>query len=382
MRIGLVIFPFVPSHGSILQTFAIYTKLKDMGHSVTIINRRRPPIGLSTVILRAISNLKSKLKGTYHGPVLYRGYTPKAIMKKLMPFINSYFGKDIITVYSSKETRKLVESQSFDAFIVGSDQVWRPKYVPDIYHYYLDFLSADSEVKKIAFCPSFGTDDWEYSLEQTEKCKELLSRFSAVAVRENGGVVLCRNYLNKEVTHLLDPTILFPASKYSDVFLKRQKKNNNLSSQFGLASVYYLDTNLEKTAIVNKVCERLYLKSVYVNNHIQDTSARLRDRIAPSLFTWIAGFYDAAFVVTDSFHATMFALYYNKPFIAVINEQRGAARFRSIMEELGLQDRLVSSPDAIFDSLLTASIDWDRINSYLAEQRNRSVTFLYDSLKA
>ena len=376
MRIGLVIFPFVPSHGSLLQTFAIYTKLKELGHDVTIINRRKPSLGFSAVIRRSYANLKSKVKGDYKGPVFYWGNTPKAIMKELMPFINSYFGSDVVTVYSCEETKRFVDNYSFDAFVVGSDQVWRPKYVPDIYHYYLDFLPVDYKAKRIAFCPSFGTDDWEYSQEQTEKCKELLSRFDAVAVREKGGVNLCKSYLDQEVNHLLDPTILFPAPKYFDVFVS---KSSHLKS--GVASIYYLDFGEKKTTIVNNVCNSLCLTPDYINNRIQDKNARLRDRIAPSLNKWMEGFAQADFVVTDSFHATMFALYFNKPFITIINEQRGAARFRSLMEDLKLQDRLVSSPEAVTQNLIKEQIDWGRINDYFEKQRARSIQFLTNSLQ-
>ena len=123
MRIGLVIFPFVPSHGSLLQTFAIYTKLKELGHDVTIINRRKPSLGFSAVIRRSYANLKSKVKGDSKGPVFYWGNTPKAIMKELMPFINSYFGSDVVTVYSCEETKRFVDNYSFDAYVVqyGND---------------------------------------------------------------------------------------------------------------------------------------------------------------------------------------------------------------------------------------------------------------------
>lgn len=313
--------------------------------------------------------------GSYLGPVFYTGYSPKAIMGNLWPFINSYFGRDVITTYSSDETRSIIEGRDFDAFIVGSDQVWRPGFVPDIYHYYLDFLPTDSKVKRVAFCPSFGTDKWEYSMEQTKKCKDLISRFNAVAVREEGGVVLCGTYFDKEVTHLLDPTILYPKSKYKDVFVDEQKENKSK-----VASVYFLDHDLCKIAIVGKVCEILNLTPVYVNNRIQDNNARLRDRIAPSLNTWMTGFENSEFIVTDSFHATMFALYFNKPFITVINERRGAARFRSLMEELKLQERLVSSPDVVSDELIRGDIDWSRINCYIEQQRVESIKFLTNSL--
>ena len=129
MRIGLIIFPFVPSHGSILQTYAIYMKLKEMGHSVTIINRVLPPTGIKIELGRAFYSLINKIKGVYHGPIYYRGYAPKAIMKNLRPFINSNFGKDIVTIYRPEDTRTFVRLNKFDAFVVGSDQVWRPKFI-------------------------------------------------------------------------------------------------------------------------------------------------------------------------------------------------------------------------------------------------------------
>ena len=375
MKIGLVIFPFVPSHGSILQTFAIYTKLKEMGHSVTIINREKPEPSLYTVIRRSFSNLKNKIIGNYRGPVLYRGNSPEAIMKNLKPFIDSYFGSDVVTVYSKEDSNAYVLSHAFDAFVVGSDQVWRSKYVPDVYHYYLDFLPENSTAKRIAFCPSFGSDDWEYGKEVTEKCKKLLSLFNAVAVREKGGVNLCHKYLNKEVSHLFDPTILFPASVYFDKFVKGWER------ECDVASIYYLDINSEKTAIVDRICKRLNLKSVYVINRIQDYNAKISDRIAPSLSTWMSGIFNSRFIITDSFHATMFALYFNKPFITVINERRGAARFRSLMEELELKGRFVSTLDAVTNELIQSSFNWVRINKFLELQRTASINFLTKSLQ-
>jgi len=376
MKIALVTFPFVPSHGSILQTYAIYTKLKEMGHDVTILNRIKPDPSLSILMRRTLFNLKNKIIGVYRGPVFYRGNSPKVIMKNLTPFIDSYFGEDVVTVFSKQEAHAFVMSHAFDAFIVGSDQVWRPKFVPDVFHYYLDFLPKTSTAKRIAFCPSFGTDEWEYSIEQTIKCKNLLSNFNAVAVREKGGVSLCANYLNRDVAHLFDPTILYPASVYFDLFVKKQE------SEIDIASIYYLDYNSGKTTIVDKVCERLNLKASYINNRIQDYNARINERIAPSLSAWMSGFFNSRFIITDSFHATLFALYFNKPFITVINESRGTARFHSLMEELSLQERLVSTTEAVTDELIDSHIDWTRINRVLEQQRAESIKFLTNSLQA
>lgn len=79
-----------------------------------------------------------------------------------------------------------------DALVVGSDQVWRPMYFGDVKDAFLNFAS-DWPIKRVAYAASFGTDEWEYSDEQTRKCAELIKQFDAVSVREEEARWLCRN---------------------------------------------------------------------------------------------------------------------------------------------------------------------------------------------
>src|SRR5690606_1697067 len=70
------------------------------------------------------------------------------------------------------------------------------------------------------------------------------------------------------------------------------------------------------------------------------SSRNIHDYKMPSLEGWIRGFYDASFVITDSFHGTVFSIIFNKPFISLINPSRGASRFYSLLTALGLEGRL------------------------------------------
>lgn len=375
MNVALVIFPFHPSHGCILQTFAIYSKLKEMGHNVTIINRRNQSISDIAAFKRGISNLKSWMRGTYRGPVFYSGNAPKAIMQNLQPFIDTVFGEDVKTVYSRQETCGLAQSDSFDAYIIGSDQVWRPKYVPDVYHYYLDFVPEVSKARRIAFCPSFGTDKWEYSEEQTERCKLLIGRFNRVAVREDSGVKLCEEMFNRTAVHLLDPTVLLKPEEYSKaVSLNSHEIPDNI------LSYYYLDNTREKLEILHRISQVLGSKENRINTETENRNAKLRDRIAPSLQTWIGGFAKSRFVVADSFHATMFAILFNTPFITVANKERGLSRFESLLKTFELEERMVTSIDGVTDDLIQATIDWERVNNSLQNERERSMDFIITSL--
>lgn len=375
MNIALVIFPFHPSHGCILQTFAIYSKLKEMGHDVTIINRKSQPISDMTAFRRGISNLKCRIKGTYRGPVFYRGNAPKTIMKNLQPFIDTAFGNDVCTIYSHQETCTIAKQNSFDAYIVGSDQVWRPKYVPDIYHYYLEFVPESSNAKRIAFCSSFGTDEWEYNKEQTECCRKLLQLFNAVSVREDSGVGLCREWFKKDTVHLLDPTVLLKAEDYATAV-----KLNNTNKTDNIVSYYFLDNTEAKLNILHKISNVLGCQEYRINTDTENGNAPLRDRIAPSMNKWIGGFAQSRFVVADSFHATMFAILFNTPFITVANKERGLSRFESLLKTFGLDDRMVTSVDAVTNNLIQKPIDWTKVNTILEKERMRSLSFLKNAL--
>src|SRR5690606_30541311 len=136
----------------------------------------------------------------------------------------------------------------FSAVVVGSDQVWRPRYSPNIYNFFLDFLKNNSTIKKVAYAASFGTEDWEYTEEQTREARELIKHFNAVSVRESSGVLLCDKYLNrKDAVHVLDPTLLLKAEDYNQLINKTKK-------EIGLFT-YVLDETKEKLDFI-KQCSK------------------------------------------------------------------------------------------------------------------------------
>ncbi|EOG8328753.1 MAG: polysaccharide pyruvyl transferase family protein [Klebsiella sp.] len=100
----------------------------------------------------------------------------------------------------------------------------------------------------------------------------------------------------------------------------------------------------------------------------------------PPIEEWIRSFYDADFVITDSFHGTVFSIIFNKPFISIGNESRGKARFTSLLSMFNLENRLVSHASEINSELVNASIDFDMVNLKLDEMRKQAVTFLNNSL--
>src|SRR5690606_23817598 len=236
---------------------------------------------------------------------------------------------------SNKKLSDYFSKNNFNAVIVGSDQTWRPKYSPDIYNFYLDFLEDNPTIKKLAYASSFGTSEWEYTEEQTQRVSELAKQFHAISVREAAGVDLCREKLGVEAVHLFDPTLLLTAEDYSEL-INQPKANKELFT-------YVLDESKEKQDFIQSIGKHLHLKQ-HTNQAKKfdvDVKRPLEELIMPPLEGWLQGFSDAGFVITDSFHGTVFSIINKKPFIALVNAERGASRFESILSKLGLEERMI-----------------------------------------
>lgn len=369
MNIALVIFPIHASHGCILQTFALATTLRQMGHKVTVIDRQWNKPSFVRICMQAAKVLLKKITCGYAGSFMV-DLDKKMILSELQSFINRHLG-DREVLYSNPKYEDL---KNFNAFIVGSDQTWRPKYVSDVTCYYLGFIPKEANVKRIAYAPSFGTDEWEYSPELTATCKDLVKRFDAVSVREVSGVKLCKDHYGIDAKHVLDPTMLLNREDYLAATDLEMRDDNVLS-------YYLLDSSKLKMSVVNKVCTEFNMQSIQINTDTENVNAHLRDRIAPSIEKWVGGFAHSRFIVADSFHATVFAIIFNRPFITIANTKRGLSRFESILTIFGLQERMIFDVDDVTDELLHSSIDWCNVNNILNKEQEKSKKFLINNLQ-
>ena len=374
MKIAIMTQPLHNNYGGNLQNYALQKVLKDMGHQPVTIDRHK-----------AIP-LRSKLKLGYFKRLMFyflgRGERPEFkyyfskrheayLREEISRFIDAYINKTP-RLYSDSQVQAAFSSNQFDAVVVGSDQCWRPIYSPNIYSYFLDFLQQEARIKKIAYAASFGTDEWEYSPKQTERCKHLIQQFDLVTVREKAAVNLVRDKLEKNAHFVLDPTLLLTREDYEELF-----KAHNLPHNKGVYT-YILDQADWKNEVVKTVTSKLGLEH-YSSQHDEK---KPKHKI-PSIESWIKGFADADFVITDSFHGTVFSIIFNKPFISLVNVKRGASRFESILGELGLSERLISGFDKKkVVTLSQKAIDYHDVNQMLIALRNMSKDLLNKYLRS
>ena len=371
MLIGILTLPLHTNYGGILQAYALQEILKRMGHEAIILDSS--PYRHIRWIKFPFSLIKRAIKKYIKGEnvvVFYESFhnrTYPIVSQHTSMFINSYINRLEISKF------KELHESDFDAIIVGSDQIWRPQYSP---HSFLDFAYKWSIVR-IAYAASFGTDVWEYTKKQTKRCRVLVKKFDKVSVRESSGVKLCRDYLGVEAQHVLDPSMLLTKEDY--IRLISQSPMLTVSCQ-GVLLCYILDMTLEKRMLIDMIAEKKRLCPYYVNSKIDDLYAPLQDRIQPPVEQWLRGFQEAAFIVTDSFHACVFSILFNKPFIVYGNNARGLERFTSLLRSFQLESRLINSLHMI-PELLLQLIPWDQVNSTLSDLRAQSMMFLMQSLQ-
>ena len=143
---------------------------------------------------------------------------------------------------------------------------------------------------------------------------------------------------------------------------------------------YVLDGSDAINRLIDEIAAQKHLVPFAVNNPFEyDDAKPLNMRIKPSVEIWLRGFYDAEFVVTDSFHACVFSIIFKKQFVVVGNKERGMARFESLLKMFGLEDRLVAD-DVDINSL--QPIDYDKVYQLYGKLKEKSYCFLSENLKS
>jgi hypothetical protein len=372
MKIGILTLPLHTNYGGILQAFALSKTLEKMGHDVWLIDTNFKKLPLKKEVKFVIKQVIDRLNGK--SDILFPQRLRKSAYKKYTkPFIDKYIPKITETFESLDEIEKNIAKYKFDAVVVGSDQIWNSKYFKYIEAAYFSFIK-DPNVIKLSYAPSFGSDTWIYSPEQTKNCMKLISSFNAVSVREDLGVEFCKKYFDLNASFVLDPTFLLEVQDYFDL-LGNEKKLSK-----GNMFCYVLDNNPDKMKIIQDIADEHALKPFQLDIIDGYDSSPLEWRTKAYVEDWIRAFYNAEFVVTDSFHGTVFSIIFNKPFFSLINYSRGGARFKSLLKLFNLEDRIISPENKTTPESFKNQINWDSVNLILKERKEFSKEFLLQAL--
>ena len=337
------------NYGSLLNGFATYSILKDMGKSVLMLN---------------------KLETTVDDPEL-RGHN--------IHFINqNYDSEDISPLYRYSELKKL--NELCDVFCAGSDQIWNHT-ISFHENMYLPFVNSNKKI--ISFCTSFGHAKDLVPKERKCVIRKYLERYSAISVREKFDVDILHNNYGLNATLLFEPALFLKKERYDSIASKSKyykKKNyflvyilnatNNIkkaieeySKLSGLKAIIIVDGYYDGTAYNTKI---LGSENILTNVEVAD---------------FLALFKNSDFILTDSFHGTVFSVYYAKPFISIPNLERGRERFDDFLSRVNLLDHLVDEKQPIpIDKKYLAPLNKDNLSKIIDMERDKALSWLKNAL--
>lgn len=356
-KIGILTFQYPENRnfGGILQSYAHMCLIKKFNQDVNLIN-------YYPFELKKNNSFKERLITTLES---------RYFIEFSKKFLN--LTRRIDNVDEAKEL-----NHEITTFIVGSDQVWRSKWLQEkVKHYFFDFV--DINKKKIAYAASFGVDFWEGNKELTEEIKPLIKRFNSISVREESGINICKNTFGIDnVVCVLDPTLMISKEDYQ-LILDDWKDKSHLNKKY--IAHMLLDDN-----------EKLREESQNIANYLKADIKHIKGKYKKILWKkyfaynkvsqWLTYLKDAELVITDSFHCTVFSLIFHKKFIVVANSARGTARLETLLGKVGLKDRFFTNiEDIIKSGILDKKIDYNEVDKKLEIYRKSSMEFLKKALK-
>jgi hypothetical protein len=202
-----------------------------------------------------------------------------------------------------------------------------------------------------------------------------LKKFNAISVREKSAVDICEKFFGAKAEHVLDPTMLLNTEDYKRLF----NKDSILKSEGDLL-VYILDNTDEIKMTIESLAGQ-YNLTPFTVNAIEIHNEKSYNYKFLSVESWLRGFYDAEFIITDSFHACVFSILFNKPFVCIGSKGRGNARFDSLLGMFGLENRLVDDMSRI-SGMMNEPINWAIVNSTFKRKKIESIAFLENALKS
>ena len=362
MKTFTITYHHTHNYGAVLQAYALQQVIKSLGHENVIFEYPERG-GLYNKL--SDSNLKKVLRNCYVNLLTFLRY--REIAKRDKGFKQFHGRMELSRRYQSMQDLR-ENHPDVDAFVVGSDQVWNlrgnPEFVPARL---LDFGSND--VIRCSYAASI--EKLNYTQEQKELVKKCLARFKGISLREESA----RKYI-EEVTGLPCVRCLDP------VFLLSKEKWNQIATESLINEPYILCYQVQSVPGMQAVVDELKARTGYKTVAVCCDSIK-RTRVNRAIFDaspeeFLGLYKNASIVVSASFHGTAMALVYGKPVYALVKPGHGS-RIKEILHLVGMNEFVIEEGK---ETPSVDKFDYDKVNEILEKEKERSMNYLQEMLKA
>lgn len=356
MKIGIITVHRAHNSGAMLQALALQETLRRMRHSPCMVEantigegRRWPSVSLRTWKGWVVCTLQI---------VLSAGIRARKL-RLFRRFLRHF------TLSARFNRASDIREADFDLFIVGSDQVWNLEIVKDAQLFLLEFCGDGA--KKAAYAASFGIEALPPAW--TERFRIALASFSGITVREETAARIVAGLTGITPPVVLDPTLLLTAADYRSFEAPRIVRRPYVCVySIGAAAAYMRELG-------RRIAAARGLKLVFVDaTSFGDWRRSFRDYQIVSPDRFLSFLCHAECVICTSYHATIFSIQYEKPFLTVLPKgSRVTSRPRSLLNRLELKDHLVDEDADLNDLATRIDVDYERVRPRIQSLRKASL---------
>lgn len=363
MKIGILTFHCAINYGAVLQAYGLQEVLKSLGHEVYIIDYRpeyliEPYRLIFPEVFRGrglMGNIRFFIRELLAVPIRYKR---RRVFNR---FIENRLHLASLDIQS--------ENNDFDCFVFGSDQIWNPQ-ITGGDSVFLGDAPYFKGKRMITYAASAGSVD---ALEQinVDSLKRWLSNFSALSVREKSLSDFLSEELLIENRLVIDPVLLAGEDVFSKVVsLKNIHKPYMLFFSLGKNEEALNFAKQQATLYDLELIEMYSMVEVIKNK-------KILQNLSPEDF--VGYFQNAQYVVSTSFHGTVFSILFHKPFICLGDKNNAISRFEALLNLFGLEERLVDITGE--KELQFSEINWASVNETLFLKRDEALSFIEMALK-
>lgn len=366
MKVGIISMQRVINYGSYLQAYSLKNIIESFGNEVEFVDYIvEPPIvkGDETEFITP------KKKNFLEKVLVYLWEHRSRKSRKLREFhrakmiLTRKFGEEYF--YDLGVTPLQSYHNKEDVMVIGSDEVFNCLQANPAVGYSKELFGANANAKKvISYAASFGTttlkglDDYGIKSE----VKELLSKFDGISIRDKNSKEVIEELLGKEPEYHVDPVFLYDYNG---------KIPNEVPLREYIIVYAYGKRITEKEAEkINEFARKRNKKIVTIG----ETQRFEWEHLILSPFEVLAYFQHADYIITDTFHGTVFSIKYSKKFVTIIREGN-KQKLTDLLCRFGLMNRSVADIYKL-EEIITDTIEYSSIQQKIEEERKNSVEYL------
>lgn len=321
------------NYGSVLQAYALPEAIRSLGYQCQILGYH-PSAAVSLKQKIVNKSLMATVRYKINEKAMKLSGSRSSGTADSMALFHAFRQTEMPVTEQCSDTASIMQVCGENAvFVCGSDQIWNPYYYDP--YYFLEFVK-DSR-RKIAYAPSFGVNQIPDS--KKKKLKNALSSFEHLSVREQSGKEIVQALTGKQAQVVVDPTMLIPLEQWDSIAAGGWNDEPYLFC-------YFLSKNEGYLRTAQTISEKFHLRIQMLPMVAADftRSETIKQAVGPREF--LAYVKNAAFVLTDSFHCSAFAIRYHRQFYVLqrfaSGDTRGQnSRIESLLHMSSLEDRLV-----------------------------------------